>query len=551
MSKKQFNVITDNQNDDAKRLFESTGINTDKHSASTGVVSITPTTMTVHFPKNDSTVRSFDFAPYYGQGFDAITTICQATIEKLIQQSIDTQQGVIAITSIVSYCQSGLKTFFGFLTLWRAAAKRDLQPVDITPELIKEFIHHLKASEIGYTTQKGYYTHAKAALTASHTQGYLPHADTERLFPKNPFPNSNRKYKGQKPLTQAETKQLVSALKMEMTRILAGNAPLDSFDLTVCVLGIGMVTGMNPIPVLSLPTDCIQPHPLKQNLRLLVAFKRRGNATQVVSLRQSQDIALLRSVKLNAANTIEMIIERNAVLRQQYKDPMQLLVYQSKRSAIKGAITALSKNNLRDNINTLIEKHQLTDDDGKPMRLNMMRLRKTFVNRIWELSGQDPLIAARYGKHTPETSQRDYMVAPPEAETNMRFIGEARIEELRVSYGPKENTPISGCKDSKYGHRAPKDGSVCTETLDCFRCKSFVVTEEDLYRLFSFYWAAVRERNSFGIKNWNKYLRHVIRIIDEDIDPQFDGEKVTAAREKAKTTPHPFWRDLTMVRMAR
>jgi hypothetical protein len=46
MSKKQFNVITDNQNDDAKRLFESTGINTDKHSASTGVVSITPTTMT-------------------------------------------------------------------------------------------------------------------------------------------------------------------------------------------------------------------------------------------------------------------------------------------------------------------------------------------------------------------------------------------------------------------------------------------------------------------------------------------------------------------------
>lgn len=551
MSKKQFNVTTVIKDDDVKDTPESTGINTDKGNVSTNVIPITPTTMKVHFPENPSGYRAFDLAPYYGQGFDAITAACQATIEKLIQQSIDTQQAAIAVSTIVGYCCIGLKSFFDFLTLWRAGAKRDLQPVDITPELIKEYIHHLKASDIGYTSQKNYYTFTKAALTAAHTQGYLPHADIKRLFPKNPFPNTNRKTKGQKPLTQAENKQLVSALKMEMTRILAGKEPLDSFDLTVCVLGIGMVTGMNPIPVLSLPTDCIQPHPLKQNLRLLVAFKRRGNATQVVSLRQSQDIALLRSVKLNAANTIEMIIERNAALREGYQDPMQLLVYQSKGYTSKGAITALTSTNMTVNISTLIEKHQLTDDDGKPMSLNMMRLRKTFVNRIWELSGQDPLIAARYGKHTPETSQRDYMVAPPEAETNMRFIGEARIESLRVSYSPKENTPISGCKDSKYGHRAPKDGSVCTETLDCFRCKSFVVTEEDLYRLFSFYWAAVRERDSFGIKNWNKYLRHIIRIIDEDIAPQFDGEKVTPAREKAKTTPHPFWRDLTMVRMAR
>ena len=225
MSKKQFNVITDNQNDDAKRLFESTGINTDKHSVSTGVVSITPTIMTVHFPENPSTVRSFDFAPYYGQGFDAITTICQATIEKLIQQSIDTQQAAIAITSIVSYCHSGLKTFFGFLTLWRAGAKRDLQPVDITPELIEELIHHLKASEIGYTSQKGYYTYAKAVLTASHTQGYLPHADIKHFFPKNPFPNSNRQNKGQRPLTQAKPTYINSYLnhssKLTLTLSLA------------------------------------------------------------------------------------------------------------------------------------------------------------------------------------------------------------------------------------------------------------------------------------------------------------------------------------------
>lgn len=550
MTKKQFNVTTQHQDDDNQCTSESTVVNTDTNGVSTNVTAIAPNTMRVHFPENVTNVRTFDFTPYYGQGFDAITSVCQATIEKLIQQSIDTQQAAITITTIINYCYSGLKHFFGFSTLWRAGVNGESQCVDITPDMMKEYLHYLKALGIGYLSQKTVYSTTKSVLIAAHSQGYFQHADIKHFFPKNPFPNANRKSKGQKPLTRAETRQLVLALKSEMTRILSSNEPLSSFDLTVCVLGIGLATGMNPAPVLSLPTDCIQPHPLKQNQRLLVAFKRRGNNTQVVSLRESQEIALLRSVKLHVANIIEMIIARNASLREHYRNPKQLLVYRSNSSACKGAIKALTKDNMTVKVGILIEKHQLTDDDGRPMRLNMMRLRKTFVNRIWELSGQDPLITARYGKHTPEISQRDYMVAPPEAETNMRFIGEARIEHLRVRYGSTENTPISGCKDNKYGHRAPKDGSVCTKTLDCFRCKSFVVTEEDLYRLFSFYWAAVRERNSFSLRSWNKYLRHIIRIIDEDIAPQFDEEKVTAAREKAKTTPHPFWRNLTMVRMA-
>lgn len=514
-------------------------------------IDVSDASRVISFPENYSTSRSFDFTPHYGKGFDAITTACQATIKKLLAQSITTNQAALSVVTIVNYCHQGLKYLFEFLTLWRAGAGSDLQIVDIKPELIAEYIGHLKSLDIGSTTQKSIYTFGKAVLVVAHTQGYLPHADIKQLFPCNPFPNSNRKTKGQHPLSQREKQQLVGALKIEMTRILACNDPLDSFDLTVCTLSIGLVTGMNPTPVLSLPTDCVQPHPLKKNLRLLVAFKRRGNATHVVSLRQSQDVELLRSVKLQVANTIDMIIDRNAALREVYQDPMRLLVFASSAKNIKGTITVLSKGSMGASVNALIDRHQLVDDDGKPLKLNMMRLRKTFVNRMWELSDQNPLIAARQGKHTPDNANRHYWEAPPEAEANMRFIGEARIEALRVIYGPKENTPVAGCKDTLAGHRAPKDGSVCTETLGCFRCKSFVVTEEDLYRLFSFYWAVVRERDNYGIKSWNKYLRHVIRIIDEDIAPQFDKAHVATMREKAKSEPHPFWRDLTMVRMAR
>lgn len=161
-------------------------------------------------------------------------------------------------------------------------------------------------------------------------------------------------------------------------------------------------------------------------------------------------------------------------------------------------------------------------------------------------------MAARTGRHAQETGNAHYWEAPPEAERNMRFIGEARVEELRNKKKliASDRTPIGSCKDLKHGQRAPKNGKVCTEVLGCFRCKSFVVTADDLHRLFSFYWAAVRNHENFGGKRWTKYLRQVIRLIDEEIAPQFDARLVSEHKEKARENPHAFWRDLSMARMA-
>ncbi len=69
---------------------------------------------------------------------------------------------------------------------------------------------------------------------------------------------------------------------------------------------------MNRTPILELVTDCVQPHPLKSNLRLLVSFKRRGNATQVVALRKSEEVSEMASIHLYAADAIDLIVERNA-----------------------------------------------------------------------------------------------------------------------------------------------------------------------------------------------------------------------------------------------
>jgi len=69
-----------------------------------------------------------------------------------------------------------------------------------------------------------------------------------------------------------------------------------------------------------------------------------------------------------------------------------------------------------------------------------------------------------------------------------------------------------------------------------------VVTKEDLYRLFSFYWLIIYEREQIGAKRWSKYFAHIIRIIDRDIASQFDADYVAKIKAEAQANPHPAWK---------
>lgn len=511
-----------------------------------------PANTMVAIPENTSAQRCADFGPFYGQGYDDITAVCQRTLEKLIAESVRTKGKSLSITTIVGYWSRAFRYFARFLSLLRTASGENLTMADLNAETIRQFLQYLRNEPIEYGSQKTYFTHTKSLLRACHRFGFWPEADMKTVWPDNPFPNSNRRRKGQKAISKNEKRFLIKALRNEMERIVAHSEPLSSYDLTVCILSIALSTGMNLTPILELTTDCVQPHPLKSNLRLLVSFKRRGNATHIVALRKSEELAEMASIHLYAADAIDLIIERNASIRAQFSDPHRLLVYEAASGKGKGKPSRVAQTVLSHNIRVLVDLHKLQTDDGQPLTLNVSRLRQTLLNRVWEMSGQDPLVAARTGRHTVQTGNAHYWEAPPEAETNMRFLGEARVEELldTPTIIASDRTPVASCHDVRRGQRAPKDGEPCQDYLGCFRCKSFVVTGEDLYRLFSFYWAALRNYDTFGGKRWRKYLKQVIRLIDEEIAPHFDATLVSEQREKAKHQPHPFWRDLSMARMA-
>jgi hypothetical protein len=71
--------------------------------------------------------------------------------------------------------------------------------------------------------------------------------------------------------------------------------------------------------------------------------------------------------------------------------------------------------------------------------------------------------------------------------------------------------------------------------------------ESDLYRMYSFYWLLVKERNLIGRSQWQKVYGWVIREIDPVIAPRFPAAVMKQAKEKAFVEPHPMWRDRSML----
>lgn len=511
----------------------------------TGVVR--PINTIVHFPNlgaKGGNGRTYDMGQHYGKGFDDIVNRAFYTVTTLLGNpkdgSEETKHGYLA---------RGFSKLSDYLIEWRQAVDHDLSVDDITQELIEGYKKFLKGLSVSYVSQKASYSITKALLTAMRKHRYW-HIDKEAfdiVFPKNPYPKSNRRYKGARPLTEYEKRKLLVALKQDIKAVYdqKRTLPLTAYELTVCVLAMAMQTGINTNPLLNMTTNALSNHPLKKNRKLLTVYKKRGMSTQLHNLRKSEEVEVAQGVKLDVAYSIERIIELNEPCRVELGSDI-LLAYQT----TKGKATTLSVDTLGKKIVAIIKQHALQDEDGKPLDINISRIRKTFINGIYELSGEDILMSAKAAKHKGTETIDHYLEAPEKAKRNLGLLGEIRVKNLTSD---TDITPNGRCKDPVNGDKAPKNGSFCVDFLACFRCKSFVITGDDLYRLYSFYWAIVRNRDSFGRKDWKRHLRNILSVIDEEVEPEFASKgmltQLQAERERARVSPHPYWKNLDMLRI--
>ena len=486
-----------------------------------------PAETKVSFPENVGSLRTYDFAKHYGHGFDAIIAAMQQAIEIMLSENTRAQ------STIASYCNIGIKYFCDYLVVYQAAHQHELTLDDVTLTLTTSYIHHLKTHYP--RAAKPYYAYIKSVLVALQNKQWLARFE----FPRNPFPNSNRKQKGQKAFSRAERQHVVYALKEDVTAIIEKNEPLSGYELTLCLLAIAARSGMNTTPLLEMTVDSIQDHPLKDNRKLLVLYKRRGNSTQVQSLRWSKEIEKAQTVMPDVAVIVDHIIKMNAGIRNELNTD-SVFVYRGAQKP--NPLCFLASNTLNNNTGKWVKQRKLMNDNGEPFQVNVSRFRKTFENRIFELSGGDPFVTAAMAGHTVKVSDSHYLEAPAESEKNWQFMGKVRTEELLGNIKvTDENTPVAKCaklptKD-KNGQKL-----YCMDFLKCLRCRNMVVTKEDLYRLYSFYWLIIYEREEIGARKWKKYYSFIMRAIDRDVAPQFDADYVESIKAKAKIDPHPAWK---------
>jgi hypothetical protein len=522
---------------------------------------IPPPVTVVRFDRLGTGRTGFDFRRWYGAGMDRIVYACQMQIERFI----DSQDAEITQATVKTYCENGLKNFFLYLSTLSTSLHRELTIESIDRHLIDGHLRFLRETGLAIAAQKSNYHGVKAVLQALCARGLIREVRTgdDKTFPRNPFAGSHRTSVGERPMPLAARQAFAKAVHSAVMPIFSDDVEPTSELLAYALLVIALHTGRNTQPLLEMTPDCLRAHPKKGHFFLLL-HKRRGHSTSKVAVRADRvDASVVESmptVRPKVADLVTRLINLSGRLRDEAPELVRNRVWlyrtrSTSRSGPIGTVAALNDNTLRNAVKLLVEQRGLLDADGKPMRINVRRLRKTFINRIFEILDGDVVATAVAAGDTVKVTDYNYLRPGEDAARNWKFMGAALVQELLSNtIGASEKTPVGQCSDTRNGDYAPKrDGAVCMSFFNCLRCRNYVVTGDDLHRLFSFYWRILRERARMAPARWKRQFRHIVRLIERDVIEAgvaggvFKQAWVDQERERARNDPHPFWDSDTIV----
>lgn len=515
--------------------------------ATTAPAALDTHSLVIEVLENPGNFRNLDLTDWLGKGFDGWVWATAGQLRAfLVSKSVTP-------SSIVSNWSNGMRSFFEYLE----TSGTRLEPQSLEPRHILGYVGWIKDHPgWAYGTQKNRFDNTKSVLTALVRRRIIPHQ--EDLFPANPFPGSNSRQKGASPLSPGERMRLAQALRDDIIAIHKKQfTSTDSAAMVVYLLAVAIRTGANPTPLLEASRNCLQDHPFLPNMMLVQLFKRRGNATKLVNLRYSKAGEGSLAIPMDGVALLRMALQLSESLLTEAKPAHQdqLWLYRDDRNKTPGKVTVLSKVMLANGIANLIERHDLKGDDGKPLRLNLSRLRKTMENRLWVISGGDLIATAALMGHDPKVADIHYLACTQQMRENATFVGEAMPDIYRTGTAVQKVIPIlpgksptGRCKDPYQGDKAPKNGEPCDDFFSCFACKSYSVvgSPEDLHRLFSFYWFLEREMNHARTQDWREEFRNTMNLIDRFTANKFDAQLVADAKARAKVEPLKFWASYTL-----
>lgn len=470
----------------------------------------------------------------------------------------------ISKSSIEVLASNGCRVMFEFLDSRHKQGQYITSIEQFDKPIIESFLAWLRnkpaKTDTGKLSTLGarrYYTSLKSILMYFTRQGRI----SKDIFPYAPFVNVNRSGKTTESYSKSDNAKIMRYLwsQVDLIRNERFEGPHRQL-LAVLALVIAAKTGRNTSTILNLNTGCIEPHPLAPDTHVLfTGFKRRGMNTNVQAMRSSESIEDVFSANKSVEELVSLVKANTAALRSKFdSDSLFIMKEQS------GSITPFYDKHFWKAVQGIYSNANLQDDAGKPLSIQVKRMRKTFATRIWQLTGGDPIKTSKLLGNTVPVMDKHYLDVTPEMERGHKLFGHVLTETLLGKPDNKQriadklsvdianvddllignfNTGVGRCSDPYDGKFARGGKGPCTRFVACFRCPNQVILESDLYRLFSFYWLLVKERNFIGRKKWKKLYAWIIKVVEQEIEPAFDWDKVKQAKDKAYLEPHPMWRE--------
>lgn len=506
----------------------------------------------------------FDFIRYQADGRESLAAHMRDAIWSMRHE--------LTGKSLTSYVNSGILPFWRFLDNLREAGEPVSRLDQIDRHLLVRFISWMekqivvvgknKGQPWSLASQRSAYANMKAILV--NRQRFTPSLVAQGLtFPKNPYPHSNRTIPRREEYSASEQERILAACRADLALFHADNDALSSHQvLAVHAVVTVLLCGINMSPLLELTRDSL--HEFLPDRDLLIFTKRRGYTTRALSLpRKDNDDAAsviprtvgdyLRQVQ----RYTERFLSDAAACDREYVFLCRLR--EGGSSDRGGAVVRFDEVQAKNALKRFAERHGLLDDRGAPQKLSLSRLRPTFAKNLYRRSGDVRKVQKALGHVTPALTVQRYLPSVmPEAERNHAFVGQAMVgwatsknmaHAVKLAADGKiplknaqeivaggYNTAIARCQNP-----FREGGSVCGKYLSCFKCPSMIVFEDDLYRLFSFYYRLLTERPKIPPHQWMKTYGWVVKTIDEQIAVQFDAHIVADARKRAIDTPHPAW----------
>lgn len=509
---------------------------------------------------------TFDFTPYRQGGREEIAGHMRDAFWNLRHQ-------VVGIT-FRSYENSGVRPFWRFLDALQTNGEPITRLAQIDRKLLDRYLAWLalqvtsegknKGQPWSLGAKKAAFKAIKALLT--NRQKRNPAAVSPELtFPRNPFPYSNRLIPKREAYSVAEQKRILTALNTDLRRIHESDGePLTPLQvLGVHLLVLALATGRNQQSLLELRRDSLSEHPLDDR-ELLVTTKRRGYSTHATSLAKAAaaDPKCLQTIPASIGDHIRFFCDFTTDLAEEAGDRDRDFVFlqriESKHR--RGVVERVGLASVTYTCKAFVKRHNLLDDSGRPLMLNIARMRPTFANELYRRTRDIRRVQQALGQASVQTTARHYVDAPMEAERDHSMVVDAMVgsftrQEIdgKVLLAADGKIPLQNIKDLLSGgyntgiarckNPFRENESVCKKFFACFKCPSMCVFEDDLWRLFSFYYRLLTERAKINPLHWLKTYGPILRRIDADIASQFPADKVDVARLKAQQTPHPAWKD--------